>query len=173
MSLSRSTTNTAQTAQTPLARPRPSHARRPHPQRPPVRRAGLWKKTHRAATAAIPRRREARHEGCRQQHRVLGEPSSQPVQVERSPDQTPQIRGGEADTSRHREARPQKTKRQPRQTRDRTQMQPLQQRLSLPHRPLQPQTPVLQPSRQLGCYPWSTLTDGGLLAALLLGLRCE
>ena len=32
---------------------------------------------------------------------------------------------------------------------------------SLPHWPLQTQTPVLQPSRQLGCYPWSTLNDGG------------
>ena len=85
-------THTAQTAQTPLARPRPSHARWPHPERPPVRRAGLWKKIHRASTAAIPRRREARHEDCRHQHRVLGEPSSQPVQVEGSFDQTPQIR---------------------------------------------------------------------------------
>ncbi len=91
----------------------------------PVQRAGLWKKIHRAATAAIPRRCEARHEGCRHQHRDLGEPSSQPVQVERSPNQTPQIGRGEADTSRHREMAPQKTKRQPRQTRDRAQMQPL------------------------------------------------
>ena len=138
--------HTAQTAETPLAMLLPPHARRPHSQRPPVRRAGLWKTTHRAAPAAIPRRPEARHEGCRHQHRVLGEPGSQPVQVERSPDQTPQIRGGEADTNRHREAGPQKTKRQPRQTRNRAQMQPL-----------------VQPSRQLGCYPWSTLTVGGLL----------
>ena len=35
-------------------------------------------------------------------------------------------------------------------------------RLSLMHRPLQPQTLVLQQNR-LGCYPRSTLTDGGLL----------
>ena len=28
-------------------------------------------------------------------------------------------------------------------------------------------TPMLQPSRQLGCHPWSTLTDRGLLLLLL------
>ena len=78
--------HTAQTAQTPLATAHPPHARRPHPQRPPVRRAGLWKKTHRAATAVILQRYEAQHEGCRHQHRVLGEPGSQPAQVERSSD---------------------------------------------------------------------------------------
>ncbi len=32
----------------------------------------------------------------------------------------------------------------------------------LPHRPLQSQTPMLQPSRQLGCHG-NPLTDGGLL----------
>ena len=41
------------------------------------------------------------------------------------------------------------------------QRQTLQQRL-LTHQPLQPQTPLFQQNR-LGCYPWSTLTDGGLL----------
>ena len=107
-----------------LGHARPPHARRPHPQRPPVRRAGLWKTTHRAVAAATPRRRVARHEGCRHQHRVLGETSGKPFQVERSPDQTPQIRSGEAETRSHREVGPQKTKRQSRQTRDRAQVQP-------------------------------------------------
>ena len=65
-------------------------------------------------------------------------------------------------TNRHREAGPQKAKWQLRQTRDRTQVRSLQRRLPLAHRPLRPQTPVFQPNR-LGCYPWSTLTDGGLL----------
>jgi len=36
-------------------------------------------------------------------NRGLGEPGRQPAQVERTTDQTPQIRGGEADTSCHRE----------------------------------------------------------------------
>ena len=70
--------HTAQTAQTPLARPCQPHARGLHSQRP-VRRGSLWKKTHQAATAAIPWCCEAQHEGCRHQHRVLGEPGSQPA----------------------------------------------------------------------------------------------
>ena len=42
---------------------------------------------------------------------------------------------------------------------------------SLPHWPLQTQTPVLQPSRQLGCYPWSTLNDGGHVFWIFLFLN--
>ena len=100
---------TAQTAQTPLARPRPPHARGSHPHRSPVWRAGLCKKTHRATTAAVPWCSEARHEGCGHQHGVLGEPSSQPVQVERNPDQSTQS-SREADTSLHRQVGRQKAR---------------------------------------------------------------
>ena len=153
--------HTAQTVQTLLARPRPPHAREPHPQRFPVWRAGLWKKNHQATTTTVPWCHEAWHEGCGHQHRVLRGPGSQLVQVERSPDQSTQSRRGEADTSCHREVGLQKAKWQVRQTRDRAQVRSLQQRLSLTHRSLQPQTLVFQPNR-LGCYPWSTLTDGGL-----------
>ena len=48
-----------------------------------------WKETHEVATAAIPRRREARHEGCRHQHRVLGEPKWREAQ-------TKHLKSGEA-----------------------------------------------------------------------------
>lgn len=94
---------------TPLVGPRPSHARRSHPQKP-VWRAGRWKETNWAATAAVPQCRETRHESCGHQQGVLGEPGSHTIRMERNPDQTLQVRGGEADTSRHGIAGPQKAK---------------------------------------------------------------
>lgn len=74
-----------------------------------------------------------------------------------------QIRKGEAETSCNGQVGAQRAKRRLLQTTDRAYVQPLQQRLSLPNRPSQPQTPVLQPSRQLACYLWSTLAECDLL----------
>lgn len=100
--------HTVQTVQIPLDGPRPPHAKRPHHQKPPVWRAGHWKETRRVATAAVPQCRETWHDSGG--HRLLGEPGSHVIQMERNPNQIPQFRGGEADKSCHGMMCPQKAK---------------------------------------------------------------
>lgn len=92
-----------QTTQTPLTRPRSPHARWSHSQWPPVRWAGLWMKTHRAAAATVPRWREVWHESHSYQHVLVGELGLGRKEVESHPVQPPQVRGGEAGTSCTRE----------------------------------------------------------------------
>lgn len=62
--------------------------------RPPVRRAGLWDKSHWTPETAIPCCYKVGHED--HWHGVVGGSGSQPNKVERNPDQTPQV-GVESD----------------------------------------------------------------------------
>jgi len=82
--------------------------------------------------------------------------------MEKYLEQTSQVRRSEADERSDWQTCTKKGAQQLQQTRDHPQMWPLRQKLSLPHRSLQPQETLPQPSKQpgLGCFThgqyWTT-----------------